>query len=211
MLIAMAVAPAVAEALEFSSRVAEVRAEPGTEKVTAKFTFKNTGSTREKIYQIETNCGCLSAKADRSSLAPGESGTLTAVFNVKGKTGAFGKALSVVAGAAKRETIRLEVHVFIPEVVILEPSVVSWKVGEKPSSKTVRAKMNYKSPIHILQVESSRPAVEAKLSTVKDGSAYEIRITPQTTDGPLLGVIRLDTDCPIPEQRRQMVFFRIEK
>lgn len=222
-LIAVTVVPAAMAAIQFDSKVVEVRADPGTDKVTAKFNYKNTGSTREWIQDIETHCGCLSAKADRTNLAPGETGTITAVFNTRGKSGRFGKTLSVISGSTSgggflgfgfgkpENSTVLEVRVSIPELVILEPNVVSWKVGEKPTPKTVRVAMNNQSPIRVLKVESSRPSVGASLATVKEGKTYEIKITPQSTSNALLGVVRLDTDAPIPEQRRQLVFFRIEK
>lgn len=197
-------------AIVFDNKVAEVRPAPGTDKVTATFTYRNTGPARDRIYQIETNCGCLSAKVDRYNLEPGQSGTLTAVFNIKGKSGAFGKGLSVVAGM-KRETIPLEVHVFVPRLIELEPEALVWKVGEKASTKTVRVQMKADQPIRILRAESSRPTVTANLVTIAEGKSYEIQVTPQSTSGPVLGVVRLDTDCPIAEQRRQMAFFRVEK
>lgn len=208
--LAFAGIPAAIAGLQFENKIVEVHADPGSEKVTAKFEFKNTGTVKEKI-KIQTHCGCLSATADHTMLEPGQPGTITAVFNVKGKSGAFGKGLSVTSSGATRQTTELEVHVFIPQVVSLEPNTVVWKVGDKPTPKTIRVEMNHASPIRVLKLESSRPVVAASLTTIKEGKSYEIKLTPQSTASTVLGVVRLDTDCSIPEQRRQLAFFRIEK
>ncbi|MEM0969841.1 MAG: hypothetical protein AAGJ31_10855, partial [Verrucomicrobiota bacterium] len=66
-------------------------------------------------------------------------------------------------------------------------------------------------PVQVLKIESSRRTVNTKLHTVEPGRIYEIEVIPETTQSPMLGVVRIETDCSVPDQSRQMAYFRIDK
>jgi len=206
-----ALAPPARAAIEFDERLVEIHAEPGAEKVVARFTYRNTGTVRQRIHRIDSNCDCLSAEVDRRVVRPGESGTLEAIFNVKGKSGGIGKSLEIFTKLGFSSPIKLDVHVFIPKVIVMEPQVVVWKQGDKPTPKTVQVKVQTEEPIRILNHSSSRRDVSAELREVEEGRLYELEISPRTTANPLLGVVRMETDCRIDGQHRQLAFFRIER
>ena len=55
------------------------------------FAFKNTGQTPVTIKDLHTSCGCTTAKLDKKSYAPGESGEVVATYSFRGQTGAHMK------------------------------------------------------------------------------------------------------------------------
>lgn len=65
------------------------------EKVEMVFNFKNTGSQPFIITQVQTSCGCTVANKPEKPIAPGTSGSVSAVFNSAGKEGVIHKGIQV--------------------------------------------------------------------------------------------------------------------
>ncbi len=194
---------------EFESTVVDVQAEFGSEQVTALFRFTN-GNTPGTVRTIETSCGCLYASANKKTYAPGESGEVKAVFNIKGMSGSVERSVSFVSGDRGEPPVRLAVRVHIPLLIEIEPKMLTWAIGERATPKRARITMKGDEPIQIKSLSSSRRNVTATLHPVEPGRVYEIEVTPETTGDTLLGVVRFETDTRFREQQRQMAFYRVE-
>lgn len=72
--------------------------EEGTQ-ATYVFTFKNTGDAPLVINTVKASCSCTTPKWTRQPIAPGEEGSITAVFNSKGRLGNFTKTITVTHNA----------------------------------------------------------------------------------------------------------------
>ncbi len=206
-LLSIAVAPAQ---LLFETNLLERSAEVGESSVIAEFNFKNTGTESAEIGLIDSSCGCLKARSNQSSYLPGESGVIEAEFFVKGLSGTVEKSITVRTNS-NPTPVRLAVRVNIPEILLIEPKMLSWEIGEDPTPKRVTFKVLRADPIHLLEVVPSRKEVTASLHTIEDGRHYEIELTPRSTSDTILGVVRIETDCEIREQQRQMAFFRVSR
>ncbi len=68
--------------------------EEGTQ-ATVTFTFKNTGNAPLVLNSVKASCGCTTPTWTREPIAPGEEGTITAVYNSKGRPGNFTKTITV--------------------------------------------------------------------------------------------------------------------
>lgn len=62
-----------------------------------KFTYTNKGSVPLIIDEIRSGCDCTSCEWDKTPIAPGESGTITAIFDPEGLPGKFIKSIAVFA------------------------------------------------------------------------------------------------------------------
>lgn len=76
--------------------------------VTHKYTFTNTGSEPLVLSKVKPACGCTTPKWTRDPIAPGETGTIEARYDSKGK-GAVGgkkemKTITVTANTEPRNT-----------------------------------------------------------------------------------------------------------
>lgn len=62
---------------------------------TVEFTFKNTGDAPLVLTSVTASCGCTSPKWTREPIPPGGTGTITVVYNSKGRPGVFAKTVTV--------------------------------------------------------------------------------------------------------------------
>lgn len=62
---------------------------------TVTFTFKNTGNAPLVLNSVRASCGCTTPKWTKEPVAPGEEGTITAIYNSKGRPGNFTKTITV--------------------------------------------------------------------------------------------------------------------
>ncbi len=71
------------------------------EGVQAEHTFKFTNIGKEPlvITNVQASCGCTTPKWTKEPVKPGESGTVTAIYNSKGRPGTFNKAITITSNA----------------------------------------------------------------------------------------------------------------
>jgi hypothetical protein len=62
---------------------------------TVEFHFTNTGKVPLVLNSVRASCGCTTPKWTREPVAPGETGTITAIYNSKGRPGNFTKTITV--------------------------------------------------------------------------------------------------------------------
>ncbi len=68
------------------------------------FEFKNTGSADVLITNVQGSCGCTATNYTKTTIASGQSGTVTATFNAASK-GAFSKTVTVTTSASETPTV----------------------------------------------------------------------------------------------------------
>ena len=81
-------------------------------KVKHDFVFTYTGETPIKITGVPTSCACTSAKIDKTNLSPGESGTITVVFNPnlhEEPAGKFFKSISLLTEPSLEEMPEIKI------------------------------------------------------------------------------------------------------
>ena len=76
--------------------------------------FTNTGKQELLVKSIQPNCSCVTVSASRTSLKPGESGTLTISFNPEDRTGTQNKAVTLYTNDPKNPVQRLTFTAYIP-------------------------------------------------------------------------------------------------
>ena len=201
-------------ALKFATSEVEVKAKPADSEVTAEFRFKNNGDQPIDILQVSYACSCLSAETDKERYEPGEAGVLKADFRLGSFTGLQRKAITVLSradGGKEDGRDRLMVAVRIPDVITVEPQLMQWMVGDEPTEKSFTFKVPHEEPIHIKEIACSREGFEIELVEKKPGREYEIKVKPAGTERPMLGVVRIETDCDIPKHQKKLAFFSIAR
>jgi len=85
------------------------------EKVSHTFHFTNTGGADLVISDASSTCGCTVPEWSKKPIKPGESGTMTVVFNSTGRTGAQTKSVKVLTNA-QPNTVELEIsaEIYVP-------------------------------------------------------------------------------------------------
>ncbi len=76
-------------------------------KVTHSFTFTNTGDEPLVLTKVKAGCGCTTTAYTKDSVAPGQTGFITAQFNPRGYSSRFKKSISVNSNATNEAFVRL--------------------------------------------------------------------------------------------------------
>lgn len=84
------------------------------EKTTVQFPFTNKGEGQLEIRDIATSCGCTTAKQEKTSFAPGESGVIEVTFDSNRFIGRITKNVTVTTNNTKKPSTTLTItgHVF---------------------------------------------------------------------------------------------------
>ena len=111
--------------LAWETTEATRRPGPLEESVTTTFQFRNTGDKSVEILDVKSNCGCTTARSDKTVYAPGESGEVTATLNIGSRQGLQVTAITVSTNDGEKP-MTLIVKTLIPEVLRIRPTVVVW-------------------------------------------------------------------------------------
>jgi hypothetical protein len=156
----------------------------------AAFKFTNTSSKPVKILEVESNCDCLEAAADRQVYAPGASGVITTDFHVGDRLGLYERRIKVVTDESP-EPVRLLVRIEVPEVVQLNPRSVAWKLHEPATEKTVDVEVIPGVTVNFTQVLPTSGDFTARLETLEAGRRYRVHLKPPATTQPANAAFRI--------------------
>jgi hypothetical protein len=134
----------------------------------------------------------VAAGVDKDRLAPGVSGTLTAIFHPGDRTGHHEKIVVVETDDAKQPVSALKLSVDIPEVMHLDPRALVWKKDEPPAAKTIRVTVAQGVEIAELTAQTKSHAITTKLDPPATGSRdYLLTVTPHAAAGTVRAVVSL--------------------
>lgn len=154
------------------------------------FTFRNGGSAPVAIRDIQTNCDCLVASADKKTYQPGQSGMVVARFAVGDRTGAYERSIFVLAdGNAPAQ--RLQVRIEVPETARVSPTTREWPIATTPDEQTVDLTVAPGLLVHFTEAFSSSDDFRARIEVLETGRRYRVYIRPLGTGEATSTAIRL--------------------
>jgi len=72
------------------------------------FSFKNSGNAPIVIDQVRASCGCTTPEWPKEPIMPGETSSIKAVFNSKGRPGNVYKTITITSNATETtKTLKL--------------------------------------------------------------------------------------------------------
>jgi hypothetical protein len=199
--------------LTFERTLFKQTAKHGDTEVTADFKFKVTGDKTVNIKDVATYCSCLKAKTKdgKTEFKPGEEGIVETAFLLGTFEGEVTKQVEVVTDDPNHKEITLGVKVTIPPLYKVEPEHLIWTVGDEAKAKTMKFTVLGDKEINVTGLVSSRENMVAELKEIKKGREYEIKLTPKTTEEPVLGVLRVETNAPFTRYQKRLLFFSITR
>ena len=178
--------------------------------VEARYAFKNAGPAQVTIKSLRSSCGCTTARLDRKTYAPGESGEVVLKFTFGARRGLQQKGVTVVTNPATPTPVVLGLRVNIWEPVTLTPALVWWRVGDAAEAKTVQVAIAPGSAARVRSVASSSPRIAARLQSAKTGEPFTIAVTPSDTSAKETAQITVQTDFPADAPRAYTIHARIK-
>lgn len=182
------VLPAVA--LEWKKQTLTFATAPFQATQEATFEFTNTGTKPVTILDVESNCDCLDAAADKRVYAPGATGVIRTNFTVGDRLGLYERRIKVLTDESP-EPVRLLVRIEVPELVTLAPHSVAWKLNEDAAEKTVELTVIPAVKINFTQVLPTSGDFAARLETIEAGRRYRVHLKPPATAQPANAAFRI--------------------
>lgn len=177
-------------ALEWKQTKREAHAEPFQKTLALVFEFKNSGDKPVHLLDLQTSCSCLAAKSDKKVFAPGGTGRIEAEFSAEEPPGVYERHISVLTDESP-EPQRLTVRIEIPELAVLTPRSVEWRIGASPAEKSVELRPTGTLKIRFTKAVPSNDTFTAELDCIKPGRIYELKIQPKSTAGFANAAIRI--------------------
>ncbi|MDZ8119016.1 DUF1573 domain-containing protein [Pontiella agarivorans] len=177
--------------LEWEADFIRLGAHPLQEKMQVEFRYRNPGNQSVEMIRVDSSCGCLVPQKGPRTIAPGESGSITAEFMLRGRSGKQKKHILVTTDRNTQVPYRLDIEVNIPDSYLPSVKRVIWERAEAYESRTVRLTNHYHEPINLIEVLPSIGTLRTELKTVKPGFEYDLIITPDPGVKNLRGFIRL--------------------
>ena len=177
--------------LVWESKQLEFHPALGVDEVKAEFHFTNTDNQTVTFESLEPGCGCTTVKVEKMEWAPGEKGSVTAVFHVGERTGIQNKPIRVKVKDERELTI-LTMVVDLPELMEIKPRFVWWGIGDEGVSKTIELNVFPGNALQITRVLSTDPGIDAVLATVEEGKTYKIIVTPKQIKAPVIAVLSIE-------------------
>lgn len=183
------------KSLTWESKEISTTAQPGAKNETIIFKFTNTSDKDVTITNVQASCGCTTPSLSKYTYAPGESGEITAVFNIGNRQGLQVKQVTVSTDDGNAPEI-LTLKVDIPLLVKFSARALIWRKGEEPTPKTIVANVSHDEAIHLLDVANRDDTFKVTLNEVEPGKIYEIVAVPSATDKPIARTISVSSDYP---------------
>jgi hypothetical protein len=190
-LVSLAWAAACPAALEWKTTGVQLTARPGQEAISVAFPFRNTGDKTVRILSLDPSCSCMSAAADKPVYAPGEQGEVRVELALAGYSGRVHRSVLVSTDDAKGGSLDLTMTVEIPELVVITPRFVFWRVGDKPEAKVIDVVVTDPGTATPGEVDCANARFQARLSVRKTGT-YQLSVRPTDTREPDEAMVHLN-------------------
>ncbi len=175
--------------------------------INAAFTFSNKGDAELEIIEVRAGCGCTKAESEKKKLAPGESSTITIVFNSTGFSGPVRKQITVRSNDPNRSSVLLSFDVEVVPIAKLNPERLNFGSIKINQTKTHLLQIHPADPKNftIQKIESMGEHVSAtEFKKVKSGSNEFWEVKVQIKAGSVPGRI-MENICVVagsaPQQR----------
>jgi hypothetical protein len=178
----------------------------------AVFNFKNTGKSPVKIKDIKTSCGCTTARMQKHSFEPGESGSVEVVFVFGYRRGVQHKDVIVVTdeGAFGGDCVyALSLSVLIPEKYSVTKRSHHWNVGENATPWSFTIKLHPEWNAKFDSIECRKEGFE--YSYAEDAEAHTVTVTvaPKDVSQKLRDIMNVYLDDGSGEKKKISIFLSL--
>jgi hypothetical protein len=169
--------------LKWDQTTIELRPTPADKQAVGHFKYQNTGKTPVRFKSVHASCGCTTAQTQKDEVPPGQTGEITATFNIGDRTGTQVKTVTVETDDPNPTNSKmiLTLRTIIPQQLEITPTFVFWKQGEKPEPKVITVKAGKEFTVKHLKVTSSSPDFQTKIEEKGNGE-FKVDVQPQDTN-----------------------------
>lgn len=167
------------------------------------FKFKNIGEADLKITRVTTTCSCTVPELAKKEYAPGESGTVNAVYHAGSSAGPVHKTLYIISNDPKQPSASLVITGTIRLKVVTEPTSLQFTAAkENAGAVPIRLSCTDQTPFAIRNITASNNAVTFDYDPEKKATEFVLqpKVDPSKLEQTLNGYVRIQTTHPeVPE------------
>ncbi len=180
--------------LKWEQTTIEVHPAFGARQAVGHFKYQNAGKTAVRITSVHPSCGCTAARISNNNVQPGESGEITAIFNIGDRTGTQLRDVNVQSSDPDHgsQSTQLFLKTLIAPPIEIQPALVFWNNGESPKPKTIMLKASPGS-VKSISVVVSDPMFRARFDPVGD-SEFRITVQPKETAKAMRALIKIQVE-----------------
>lgn len=206
-ILASAIGSLSALGLTWESTSISYEASPEDTAYTSVYSFSNESDQVVTIESVRSSCGCTVPELKKRKYAPGESGTIEAIFTFGTRTGLQRKTISVVTDEAEADRQDLILEVAIPILIEVRPFFVFWRKGDEVSTKAIEITVTDPDLIEPVAVDSASDSFQATLrQDDANRSTWYLDITPESTETSGNTHFLIKTDFPADNPRIVRVY-----
>lgn len=168
--------------LKFEQTQLELHPGVNDKEAVGHFKYQNTGSAPIHFKSVRSSCGCTTAQTQKDQVPPGEKGEITATFKIGDRTGTQVKTVTVDTDDPVHPTTVLTLKAVLPELLQIQPAMITWNTGEAPQAKTIMVKPSKDFPVKELKVSSPSPEFSTKVTRDATTGEFKIDVTPKETN-----------------------------
>jgi len=175
------------------SQVVDLGTHGQGETIPTELTFRNDHDEPITIVERTASCSCSESTLDRTTLAPGETATLSVKWRLGSRRGASAEELGVVYELhGNWYTANARVHAEVEPDIVVTPWPLRFD-GDRAELKTVTLKPGRKATFTVPEVHVTHPAFRAACDPTSNTVA--VSFDPKPALGPVDGVrLLISTD-----------------
>jgi hypothetical protein len=172
--------------------------------VTHRYVLTNQGARVVKILAVRAGCGCTTAVAATNEVAPGQSTTVEAVINFKGRRGRQAKSIIAETDDPGNRLVRMEFTGVVIVPIEAQPEGIHFGTigAEGRLAREVLLTAVSTNSFQVLSAKSTSPYLTVTIEPREAGRQYLIKVVCEgpRKPGSFMTAVEVETDHPQMKQ-----------
>lgn len=165
------------------------------------FVLQNRGTNTVRILNVRTSCGCTTTAMATNLILSGQAMELTAILDLKGRSGAQRKTITVESDDQVTPRLRLAMTGVVINPIEAKPESVHFGTLARDGEAEQEVLLAGRTGVvfHIKEVRTSSPEFKATVATQEEGRLYRVKIRSlgPRLSGTTQAAAKILTDHPI--------------
>lgn len=143
--------------------------------------LENISESNVSIKTISPSCSCLKVISSKLLYNAKERGELIVEFTTAGKEGVQEKTINIKYDDGSTQEIHLKT--FVPQVMSLAPSTLTWRKKESNTEKTIQIALSREFPVYLESISTeTAKAFSVRLERLPEIKRFVLRVAPKSIE-----------------------------
>ncbi len=194
LLLLLGLAGTASAALTWETTMADLHPSITDKTAVAHFKYRNTGDKPVKITSVHASCGCTTAALNKDTVAPNESGEITATFNIGDRSGVQNKTVTVTTDDQPDKPTILKLRATIPQLLQVAPAFVFWSANDVLNPKKIHVNVGGDFKVDNLTVSSTDKGISTEVVAGPEKKEFDIIVKPIESGRPINASLKIEPE-----------------